>query len=346
VTKLQLASEVGVSARMVIAYERGEKEPSAPTLARIAEALRFPVAFFGGPDLDEPPLEASSFRALSNLTARHRDQAMGSATIALSLSAWIDARFSLPAPDIPQLRGVDPETAAVAVRNEWGLGERPIRNMIHLLEVHGVRVFSLAEECRELDAFSFWLKQVPYVFLNTMKSAEHNRMDAAHELGHLVLHWRDGSRGRQAEQDADLFGSAFLMPRGSVLAEAPRGGRFEDIIQAKHMWNVSAAALTYRMYKVGRLTAWQYRSTFVELSREGYRRMEPGGSQPETSQILAKVFDALRNEGVTREQVADELSIEIDELDKVVFGLVLLPLEGSPNTDRVSERPRPSLRLV
>ena len=218
--------------------------------------------------------------------------------------------------------------------------------MLHLLEARGVRVFSLVEECRELDAFSFWLKEVPYVFLNTIKSAERNRMDAAHELGHLVLHWWDGSRGRKAEHDADIFGSAFLMPRGSMLAEAPRGARFDDIIRAKGLWNVSAAALTYRMHKLGLLTPWQYRSIFIELSREGYRSAEHRGSQPETSQILAKVFEALRNEGIARGQVADELSIEIDELDKVVFGLVLLPLEGSPNTEGDGERPRPNLRLV
>lgn len=58
--------------------------------------------------------------------------------------------------------------------------------MIHLLEAHGVRVLSLTQECREVDAFSLWLQQ-PFVFLNTQKSGEHSRFDAAHELGHLPL---------------------------------------------------------------------------------------------------------------------------------------------------------------
>jgi hypothetical protein len=43
----------------------------------------------------------------------------------------------------------------MAVRSEWRLGERPISDMIHLLKAHGVKVFSLVEECRELDAFRF-----------------------------------------------------------------------------------------------------------------------------------------------------------------------------------------------
>ena len=331
---------------MVIAYEGGEKEPGPLNLVKLAGALGFPTDFFAGPTLDEPPFEASSFRALSNLTARHRDQALGSGAIALLLARWIDQRFELPEPNVPQLRGIDPETAAMAVRREWGLGEQPIRNMIHLLESNGVRVFSLVEECRELDAFSFWLKQRAYIFLNTLKSAEHSRMDAAHELGHLVLHWREGVRGREAEREADLFGSAFLMPRGSILAQAPRGGRFADIIKAKQLWNVSATALTYRMHKLGLLSDWQYRSLFVELSRSGYRTVEHYGVQPETSQALAKVFEALREDGIAKQQVAEELNITVEELDRMVFGLVMTSVQGRAETTPRSEKDRSHLRLV
>ena len=82
---------------------------------------------------------------------------------------------------------MDPETAAEVVRAEWNLGEQPIPNLVPLLEVHRVRVFSLTQECREVDAFSLWLRQ-PFVFLNTQKSAEHSRFDAALELSHLVMH--------------------------------------------------------------------------------------------------------------------------------------------------------------
>ena len=68
------------------------------------------------------------------------------------------------------------------IRSMWGIGERPIRNTIHLLELHGVRVFALAAETAVVDAYSFWRNDVPYILLNTGKSAERSRMDAAHEL--------------------------------------------------------------------------------------------------------------------------------------------------------------------
>src|ERR1700678_4270171 len=92
--------------------------------------------------------------------------------------------------------------AARILRTEWQLGEKPVSNMIHLLESKGIRVFSLAENTVKVNAYSLWRRGKPYVFLNTFKSAESSRFDAAHELAHLILH-QDGSvTGRKAEDQA------------------------------------------------------------------------------------------------------------------------------------------------
>lgn len=339
-TKTELASQAGVSMSSLAAYERGTKQPTAETVARLSTTLAYPADFFFGDDLDEPPLEGSSFRALSTLTARERHRAQSAATLALALGAWIDARFTVPPTTIPNLAGMDPPVAAAAVRSEWGLGERPIKNMVHLLEAHGVRVFSLTDDCADMDAFSFWRRDTPHVFLNTMKSAERGRMDAAHELGHLVLHQGQlGARGRPAEHEANLFASSFLMPEGSVLAEAPRGGYLDQILTAKHRWKVSAAALAHRMHQLNLLSEWQYRSLFIELGREGYRSGERDGMPRETSQLLGKVFAALRDEGVSMADIAAELHLPADELSKLVFGLVLVPLDGGGEQGGGGTRP-------
>lgn len=346
-TKGALARELPVSLRMVTAYESGEKEPGVVNLGKMAEALRFPSEFFFGPDLDEPPLEGSSFRALSAMTAKERSQALGAGTLALALSDWIEARFSLPKPSVPMLRGIDDiEAAAMAVRSEWRLGQRPVRNMIYTLEAHGVRVFSLVEECRTFDAFSFWRGDVPYMFLNTVKTAERSRMDAAHELGHLCLHWRGSLHGREAESEAERFASFFLLPTADIKAQAPRRNcNLSDIVKAKHRWNVSAAALAYRMHKVGLLSKWRYRTLFVEISRLGYRTSEPEASKPETSKVFAKVFAALRAEGVTKSDLARQLFILPEELDQLVFGLVLTSVVGAGDS-LMDQGQRPALTLI
>ena len=344
-TMSALAEMAHLSTRIITAYERGEKEPGLLTMERIAAALEFPIEFFSGPGLEEPPTSGTSFRKQSRLTAAKRDQALGSATIAMGLSEWIDERFGLPAPDIPRHEDVDPETAARSVRAEWGLGERSIPNMIHLLEAHGVRVFSLSEESREMDAISFWRGNLPYVFLNTIKSGEHSRMDAAHELGHLVLHWRGGAHGRKLEHEAQQFASAFLMPRSSVLAEAPRGGQLDQIVRAKKRWKVSVAALVYRMNVVGLLSDWDYRTLFIKMNGDQMRVKEPYPIQAETSQVLGKVFKMLRDEGVSKADIARDMRIYPEELDRIIFGLTWTQVSGSGGAGEPQSE-RPALRLV
>lgn len=344
-TKKALADASGISVRSISAYEAGTQEPTAVSVARLASVLGFPVGFFSRPPISAPSLEGSSFRALKRMTASQRDQARSAGALAQELADWIDERFHLPEPSMPRFRGIeDPEVTAQAVREEWGLGVQPIRNMIHLLEVHGVRVFSLEEKTRDVDAFSTWSDGVPYVFLNTMKSGERARMDAAHELGHLVLHAGDEDvRGRDEERHANRFGAAFLMPRSTVIAHAPRTTRMKDLILAKREWKVAVANLAYRMHDLELLTDWQFRSVFAEISSRGFRTNEPEPIPRETSQVIAKVFDALRAEGVTPSNVARDLAIPLDELHKLVFGLVLMPMEGSGEGRLIESRPNLTL---
>ena len=322
-TRAALEEACGIPRSSLVSYEMDKRTPKPEAVARLAKALDFPEAFFYGPRLDEQSFDGVSFRAHSRLSVSQREQALAAGALALALSDWVADRFDIPAPDIPTYTGIDPEVAVGSVRSEWGLGELPIGNVIHLLEAHGVRVFSLAEESRRLDAFSFWRRGIPYVFLNCMKSTERTRMDAAHELGHLVLHARGKAAGREAENQASAFASAFLMPKGSVLANAPGNGTLQQLVQAKRRWKVSVAALVYRMHKIGLLTDWRYHRLFIEMGREGYRTVEPDSGLGESSQVLTKVFAGLRGKGWSMSRVAKELLITTEELNTLVFGLVL-----------------------
>ena len=348
-TKAALSERVEVSVRSLTDFESGVKAPSAATLERLADSLDFPVGFFTRPSIDPLSATGTSFRALSRTSSSKRDQALGAGTLAVDLAAWIESRFRLPQVSVPRYEDVDSETASQAVRAEWGLGERPIPNVVQLLEAHGVRVFSIPQDSGDIDAFSSWRDGVPYVFLSTMKSAERSRMDAAHELGHLVLHsaGHEIPRGRDEEHEAKLFGSAFLMPRGSVLAGVRRGARIDELIVAKRRWRVSLAALAYRMHGLGLLSDWQYKSIFIEISRRGYLTSEPDGIPGETSQVLRKVLGTLRDEGVSQADVARALEIRLTELRKLIFGLTLTGVEGTQlGTPTSSKTARPALQVV
>jgi Zn-dependent peptidase ImmA (M78 family) len=317
----------GVPLRTLSAYENAHHSPSWPTVVKLAAALDVRPEFLAADDVDLLQPDVVSFRKLSRTTAGRRDAALAAGRIAIEIADWIEARFRLPAPDLPTLEKHEPETAAEIVRRRWGLGERPVANVVHLLEAHGVRVFSLADDCREVDAFSLIRDDRPLVFLNTDRSAERQRFDAAHELGHLLLHAGAARvHGRDREVEANRFAAAFLMPRRAVLAQGLREAMLDRVLAAKRHWTVSAMAMTHRLHELGLLSDWNYRTTCVALARDGYRSTEPGGVRPEVSQVAAKVLASLRErDGVG--EFAGDLGVSVEELSRHLFRLVPTAVE-------------------
>ena len=216
--------------------------------------------------------------------------------------------------------------------------------MIHLLESKGVRVFSLAENAVEVDAYSVWRGRRPCIFINTGKTAERRRFDAAHELGHLVLHNQAAPIGIEAEKDANGFASAFLMPTASMKALG-RVTTIDRLIQVKQKWTVSVAALAYRLHELRLMSDWNYHMLCVEISRRHYRKHEPNGAKNETSQVWQKVFAELRRDGRGIQYLADRLLVPTEELVKLVFGLVTV---GLPSIGNGGKKPSNGdhLRLV
>lgn len=331
-----LADRIGVSAVTFSKYENGHT-PDDSTISRLALALDYPVKFF----FREPPerldTNAVSFRSLARMKAKERRAAEAAGTLGIELYEWIDARFNLPSTDLIDLSKERrrPHVAARLLRQHWGLGDRPIGNVLRLVESKGVRVLSLAEATANVDAYSFWRGDHPYIFLNQEKTPERSIFDTAHELGHLVLHHHAGSKAdKEAETQADKFASAFLMPEGDLMDYASLSGP-SQIISAKKRWKVSAMALTYRLHSLHYLTDWTYRSICIELGNRGYRSGEPDGIEREKSTVLAKVLAALWSKGLTKQTIADDLGLPLDEIEALFFRL-------SP------ERPqsRPALRVV
>ena len=346
-TKAKLAEVAGLTSRSVTAYEAGETTPSDETASILARVLAFPLSFFFLDDPSLPNPEAVSFRALTSLSASQRDKALAAGALAVELERWMERQLNLPACKLLDCRGYTPSSAAAALRARWGIGELPIKNTIHLLEAHGVRVFSLAEECKKVDAFSFWRSTTPFVFLNTYKTAERSRFDAMHELGHLVLHRSGGPTGREAEYEADQFAAAMLMPASDVFACAPRFVTLPLLIKLKRRWSVSVVALIHRFHDLNLISDWQYRTLCVQAAEQGFRKSEPNSCPRETSLLLQKAFALVREAGFTRAQVAEQVSVSRTDLETLVFGLILTTLPGGmPPSGERSPIARPDFKVV
>jgi Zn-dependent peptidase ImmA (M78 family) len=318
-TKSAFAKALSVDRKTIQRFWGGD-DLSEVVTTRLCKLSGYPREFFEKGAFEYPNPDGVSFRSLRSLTASARDGALAAGALAFEVDDWITQRFDLPEHSLPSINNKSPADAAVSLRSHWGIGSRPIGNMVNLLESHGVRVFSLVEETRHLDAYSFWRNQKPYVFLNTLKTPEHSRFDAAHELGHLVMHRHAGSAHKSAEDEAHIFASAFLMPKADLLAHIPRVKCLNDLINAKRRWRVSTAALAYALHKIGLISDWHYRSYCIELNRFG-RTNEPNGIEPETSQIWTKILTALWREGTSLRHIAANLAVPERELSNLLFGI-------------------------
>ena len=328
-TKRGLAEAVGITPAALQRYYTYHRTPDQEIVELFANELDFPLEFFYQETAEFPPADGMNYRALSRATSRHRMQANAIGALGMLLSDWIVESYDLETESIPEHSIDSPELAAEAVRAEWGIGELSITNVVSLLETHGVRIFSLATDTPELDAFSFWRGDTPFMFLNTDKSPERTRMDAAHELGHLVMHrYGSASGSRQAENEATAFASAFLMPQSSVYANIGYSYNLsiDQLIEKKKLWKVSLTSLIVRLNRLDLITGHRYRVLMSEAAEKGYRAEEPFKCKPDLSAVLDFVFNPLVEIATDIRTTAEQLSLYVDELYELLRGLVKFPM--------------------
>jgi len=223
--------------------------------------------------------------------------------------------------------------------------------MLALVESRGVRVFGLPTDDYEVDAFSFWYEDRPFIFVNASKSAERIRFDIAHELGHLCMHRTiTTNRLRRFELDANAFAGAFLIPRSGLLPQIVGRLSLNDIMDLKKFWRVSATAMVLRLHQLGRITDWQYRSWMIELSEKGFRSTEPGGLPHEQSALLRQIMALAREDGWRAERISKELGIPRSDLAEALLGLTVTSVAASDGQRRDGGTSAPpgsaTLRLI
>jgi Zn-dependent peptidase ImmA (M78 family) len=166
--------------------------------------------------------------------------------------------------------------------------------MVRLLEAHGVVVVWLDHDTLgRVDAFCHPHGQRPIVLLNPAKQDKaRGRFDAAHELGHLLLHHDTEPGSRMVEQQAHAFAAEFLTPADQIIDELPRRIDWVALHQLKRRWGVSLKALVVRAHTLGRFTTNSYQRALRQLATWGLP--EPGSlGKPETPVILPRALALL-----------------------------------------------------
>ncbi|WP_429649678.1 helix-turn-helix domain-containing protein [Skermanella aerolata] len=272
-----------VTAQALGKYERNEMVASAGVVEALTSALGVEPTFLSADSGIR--LGHIDFRKLSRTTAQDR-AAVEAAVIEhverylhieklldLESAAWI-APYTRRAVDTLK----QAESAADDARSAWKLGEDPIPNLTHLLEEKGLKVLVLALP-NTVSGLTCLVQSsggaaTPVIIVNRNHGLERRRMTLAHELAHRCI---TGIDGLDEEKAATRFASAFLMPSSHIQREIGKHRRAFDVaelMETKHLYRVSAAALVVRFRDLEIITPETMAYIFQSVGRK-WRSVEP-----------------------------------------------------------------------
>jgi len=323
--KSDLATRVDKSPTAVAAWESGAKRPTAATVAQLALSLSVEPGFFAVRPDDIAALSSTPhFRSLRSTSQLARDQAFAYGQLAVDIATSLEKHVEFPEVDLPGLPvtvedavGDGPEQAARLVRERWGMGDGPVGHLVRLIEHHGVLVVFSTLQAASVDAYSFSSQVRPVVVLNPIKRDYYRqRLDVAHELGHLIMHADAEPGGRVVEEQAYQFASELLMPAAEMrdLLPSTMGGNvWFTLAKLKEHWGVSIQALLFRARRLGRLSDVSYRNAMTTISTRGWRRDEPGlVTAIEQPSLLPRALELLDQEGIDESALIAQCRVPAD----------------------------------
>jgi Zn-dependent peptidase ImmA (M78 family)/transcriptional regulator with XRE-family HTH domain len=328
-----LAESTGIAKQSLSAYENHRKPMGPKVLSRLAEALEVPAQFLMKPTplRDQRPI---FFRSLAAATKRSRASASTRLYWLCDVVDYFAEHIEFLPIDLPDFDvGPDPsgismeeiESAAEECRSAWGLGRGPVSHIVRLLENRGVIIVRHGLGPSKLDAFSKWSGNgVPVIVLGADKeSAVRSRLDAAHELGHLLLHKSLSKLGtffKPTEQQAFRFASAFLLPSDSFTREVGRYPNLDTFCFLKPKWKVSIKAMIMRCRELELITPDKARYLWMSYMIKGWRTREPLDDKLEIERpvFLQRCADVLFNDGgLSPEQVLSDLALSAADLEAI-----------------------------
>jgi Zn-dependent peptidase ImmA (M78 family)/transcriptional regulator with XRE-family HTH domain len=312
---LSVAMNGAVSKQALSKYEKDRAMPRPTVLIALATALGVKSAeLIRVPELH---LEPVAYRALKSLPKRERARIESRVTFELEhrlrLQVRLGRRPSLGVgPGTHRVSVLeDAEVAAATVRRDWSLGLGPISNLTDAIEEHGVHVVEI-ESDKKFDGLAVLARdedgvvQAAAIATRPDTSGQRQRLNRAHELGHLTLALGEDV---DAEKAAFRFAGALLFPAEALFREV--GEKRANISPAellalKRRWGMSAQAILFRMRDLEVINQSTYTRWCVDISRLGWRSQEPGDSPPERATWLEVSALRAASEGlIAREEVAE-----------------------------------------
>lgn len=331
----QLADLTGFSRQTISMLENGKlMNPEFATVQKLSEKLEFPITFF----LEEIKINFNEsttyFRSLLTTNKKYRVEQEEKIKFIAIVYNMLSEYLEFEKVNLPQIpTNATPQEAANILRKYWGLGNRPIENIVYLAESNGLIVTDFETATGDVDAFSHKITSndmETYLigYSKNKRTAARIHFDVAHEIGHILLHnWRedleciDKEEFKEIELQAHSFASAFLLPEDEFRKDVcPYATNLAYYTELKKTWKVSIAAMIRRAKDLDIITADDYSRLMRNMQKQGIRKTEPLDDELVTAEpsLLRQAIKILFDQKVfTPNEFLEELSRE--------YGLTLYP---------------------
>ncbi|QBJ80266.1 ImmA/IrrE family metallo-endopeptidase [Aquitalea sp. USM4] len=318
-----LADAVDLSQTAINKYEKGELTPSSGQLLKIAKVLGVRTEYFLRSTSLQ--LEGIEYRKRASTSKTILDRI--SVDITDQAERWIELLSLYPQPPVSKFAlperlperissEEEIELAAEILRQEWGLGTNPIPDLIDTLESHGIMVIVTAVDGLEkFDGLAASVAGIPIVVVAKNWPGDRQRFTLAHELGHLVLHDRL-AENLDEEKACNRFAGALLLPQGEVvkvMGTHRTALEVRELYMLKHEFGISMLGVLFRIKQAGVITESICRSWFMEFSKQGWRKGEPGDqyAHEDTYLFQGLVYRALAEGYIGESKAAELLKISL-----------------------------------
>lgn len=345
-SKINLGRLVERSPSTITKWENGNHSPDAEVLYELSKILNCPVTWFTKPYVSQVSQEEKKPVFFRTLSATAKDLCKASEIYMewfQELSSHFQEYVDYPDVNVPHLyvddyRAIDNEIIikmAYECRKLWGLGIAPIDDILLVMENAGIVCARFEQGSSMMDGYSQWneAEERPYVILASDKDNYfRSRFDAAHELGHIVLHRYinklDSVCFKPIEEQAHTFASHFIFPEESFSVELPSYPTLENFVALKNRWGISAQAMVVRAKNSELISQVEYQRLYKSISARGWKKGEPLDDlrKPETVRLLSRCLNLLLDSGMfTKKGLLEMLNFpkgDIEDLCSVPKGFL------------------------
>lgn len=336
-TLVELAERIGRAVSTLSAWEKGSQLPEAESFGRLCQVFGVSQQWFFKPvpqvvQESQPPY---FFRSQASALKQAREKSQLYLLWLQEISAFFQGAMDWPPVNVPMLDADDCrlisddeiEEIARECRHRWKLGAGPIPNVIQVMENAGIICTRATLGHVKMDGVSHVsvMDGRPYVLIAGDKAnAIRNRFDAAHELGHIVLHSQIPASQYSKkelyglmEEQAHRFASAFLLPSESFSQEVV-WPTLDNLLSLKSRWKVSVAAMIVRCRDLSLLSEQLELRLWKGRSARQWTKGEPGDDaipfeQPKL--MMRGVHLLVDNDVFKRDELLNQIGLSAETIE-------------------------------